>query len=120
MADSLVEGYLIKVIFSEANPEEEIKFLQSLSKKTEHIKYLDENHLFVDNSIISLYIISKLINKYHPLIWIYELKEFLEFRIPKSVRDLARINEEFYSRSIIDKLDRIYLDDLGVNNETVE
>ena len=120
MSDVLLEGYLIKIIFSEANPQEEIKFLQKLCNKTEHIKILDRNHLFADNSIISLYIISKLINQYDPLIWVYELKEFMEFKIPEYIRKLAQTNEEYISETVVNQLNKINLKELSENNATIE
>ncbi|OLS27981.1 MAG: hypothetical protein HeimC3_01440 [Candidatus Heimdallarchaeota archaeon LC_3] len=113
MSKSLLEGYLIKIIFSEANPKKEIIFLQKLCDKTENFEYLNKNYLFADNSVISLYIISKLINQYSPLIWVYELKEFMEFKLPKNIRKLAQTNEEFYSKSIVNQLDKFNLEELG-------
>jgi len=113
MSQSPLEGYLIKIIFSEANPQKEIKFLKKLCDKTENFEYLNNNYLIADNSVISLYIISKLINQYNPLIWVYELKEFMEFKIPKNIRKLAQTTEEFYSKSILKQLDNFNLEELS-------
>ena len=107
MSDALLDGYLIKIIFLDANPQKEIKFLQNLGDKTSHINYINKNHLYADNSNISLYIITKLINLYDPLIWVYELTEFMEFKIPKWIRKIAHNNEDFYSDSIINQIDKI-------------
>lgn len=84
----VVETFLIKLIFKK-NIKGETKYLSQITKRfPEIVQKLNKTHYIIQNNGMGLFMILKLIDRFHPFIWIYAMNEFMEYQIPKQVKEV--------------------------------
>ncbi len=105
-----IKSFLIKLLFKDPNNKLDKIYLSSLcTRHSDVVTRLNKNYFILKNDGTGMFLIGKLIARYHPLIWIYSMSEFLEYQLPEKIKTLVE-KRVYFTKTLEKELNAIKIE----------